>query len=75
MSSKRQAVCVATVNPFDHKQQYVNEADKRQLRSKVSLVQTNNWSIRLFPKPFDNAASRYFPEPVYKLLFVPILMC
>ena len=72
-SSKRQIVCVATVNPFDHKQ-YVNEADKRQLRSKVSLMQTNN-CIRFFPKPVGNAASRYFPEPVKKLLlFVPILM-
>ena len=49
MSSKRQAVCVATVNPFDHKQQYVNEADKRQLRSKVSLVQPIT-EVSGFPK-------------------------
>ena len=63
MSSKRQIVCVANDNPFDHKQ-YVNEAGKRQLRSKVSLMQTNNWSIRFFPKAVGNAASREFPEPV-----------
>ena len=63
ISSKQQAVSVATVNPFDHKQ-YVNEADKRQLPSKVSLMQTNTWSIRLFPNPVGTTASRSFPEPV-----------
>ena len=63
ISSKQQAVSVATVNPFDHKQ-YVNEADKRQLPSKVSLMQTNTWSISLFPNPVGTTASRSLPEPV-----------
>ena len=63
ISSKQQAVSAATVNPFDHKQ-YVNEADKRQLPSKVSFMQTNTWSIRLFPNSVGTTASRSFPEPV-----------
>ena len=63
ISSKQQAVSLATVNPFDHKQ-YVNEADKRQLPSKVSFMQTNTWSIRLFPNPVGTTACRSFPEPV-----------
>ena len=67
ISSRQQAVSVATVNPFDHKQ-YVNEADKRQLRSKVSFMPTNTCvsgfsQSQLPPRlvaPFQNQCRNFF---------------